>query len=244
MTTAARLHADWRALPVGSLDDVIGAGCCLILAPHPDDESLGCGGLLAACCASARPPLVVILTDGSASHPGSALYPPARLAAVRETEAAAAVRELCLPPDRLGFLREPDAAAPRDGPAARAIAQRLARQAQGAGCSAILAPWRHDPHGDHQAASCIAGMAANIASIRLVEYPVWGWTLAGDAEVAANVVRGWRLDITAHLPAKRRAVAAHVSQYGGLITDDPRGFELPEALLRLCDQPCETFLLP
>jgi len=244
MTTAARLHADWRGLPIGALDDVIGTGSCLILAPHPDDESLGCGGLIAACCAAARPPLVVILTDGSASHPGSTLYPPARLAAVRESEAAAAVLELGLPPDRLSFLREPDAAAPCDGSATHAIAQRLARDAQEASCSAILAPWRHDPHGDHQAASHIANMAAHIAAIRLVEYPVWGWTLAGDTELAANVVRGWRLDITAHLPAKRHAIAAHVSQYGGLITDDPRGFELPEALLRACDQPWETFLLP
>jgi len=244
MTTAARLHADWRALPIGSLDDVIGAGSCLILAPHPDDESLGCGGLIAACCAAARPPLVAILTDGSASHPGSTLYPPARLAAIREAETAAAVRELGLPPDRLSFLREPDAAAPRDDPAARVIAQQLARAAQESGCSTILAPWRHDPHGDHQAASHIANMAARIAAIRLLEYPVWGWTLPADTELEASMVHGRRLDITAHLPAKRRAIAAHVSQYGGLITDDPRGFELPEALLRLCDQPWETFLLP
>ena len=30
----------WRALPIGSLTDAIGAGACLVLAPHPDDESL------------------------------------------------------------------------------------------------------------------------------------------------------------------------------------------------------------
>ena len=91
MITAGELHKRWRALPVGSLDDVIGTGTCLILAPHPDDESLGCGGLIAACCAAARPPLVVILTDGSQSHPQSNLHSPPKLAALREAEATEAV---------------------------------------------------------------------------------------------------------------------------------------------------------
>ena len=68
---AGRLHKHWRELPIGTLDDVIGPSAPLILAPHPDDESLGCGGLIAACCAAARPPVVAILTDGSQSHPGS-----------------------------------------------------------------------------------------------------------------------------------------------------------------------------
>ncbi len=57
------------------------------------------------------------------------------------------------------------------------------------------------------------------------------------------MVHGWRLDVTAHLPAKRRAIAAHASQYGRRITDDPRGFQLPTELLRAFDTPWETFLL-
>jgi LmbE family N-acetylglucosaminyl deacetylase len=56
-------------------------------------------------------------------------------------------------------------------------------------------------------------------------------------------MRGRRLDISAHLPAKRRAIAAHASQYGGIITDDPAGFQLPSDLLREFDSPWETFLL-
>ena len=84
MTTAGNLHRAWRALPEGQLDDIIGSGTCLVLAPHPDDESLGCGGLIAACVAANRPPLVVVLTDGAGSHPGSVAYPPDRLRAARK----------------------------------------------------------------------------------------------------------------------------------------------------------------
>ena len=119
MITAHRLHQLWRALPIGTLDDLIGTGSCLILAPHPDDESLGCGGLIAACCAQSRWPAVVILTDGSRSHTHSRLFPPPRLATLREEEVEKAVRILGLPPDRLFLLHEPDAEAPRAGPRIR-----------------------------------------------------------------------------------------------------------------------------
>lgn len=243
MITAGELHKRWRALPVGSLDDVIGTGTCLILAPHPDDESLGCGGLIAACCAAARPPLVVILTDGSQSHQQSKLYSPPKLAALREAEATEAVGILGLPAERLMFLREADTAAPHSGPAFDVIVRRLVAWLHSFGCSAIAAPWRHDPHGDHEAAARIACEAATITGISHIAYPIWGWTLAADAAIDADMVHGWRLDVTAHLPPKRRAIAAHASQYGRRIIDDPRGFQLPTELLRAFDTPWETFLL-
>ncbi len=42
----------------------------LIIAPHPDDETIGCGGLISRLCALGRPPHVAILTGGSGSHRG------------------------------------------------------------------------------------------------------------------------------------------------------------------------------
>ena len=55
-------------------------------------------------------------------------------------------------------------------------------------------------------------------------------------------VRGFRLDIARHLPAKRRAIAAHRSQTTDLIADDPAGFRMPPAFRALFDQPFEVFL--
>jgi LmbE family N-acetylglucosaminyl deacetylase len=238
------LHRGWRALPFGTLNDVTGAGCPLILAPHPDDESLGCGGLIAACCDAGRPPIVAILTDGAMSHPESKLYPRERLVRLREAEARDAVSLLGLPHDRLMFLREPDTNAPRAGEAFDRVLERLIAMADRFSCSAILAPWRFDPHCDHEAAAVIAAEVAMRVGIRHTAYPVWGWTLPPDHIVDAGIPVGWRLDIACRLDRKLKAIAAHRSQYGQLITDDPSGFHLPPGLLQMSTRNFETFLLP
>ncbi len=224
------------------MDDVIGGGTCLILAPHPDDESLGCGGLIAACCAAGRPPVVVILTDGSGSHAGSREYPKARLIALRAAEVTEAVGILGLPSDRLMFLHQPDTQAPHAGPAFDAIVDLLADYAAVFGCSTILVPWLGDPHCDHVAAALVGSAASHIARVRYVAYPVWGWMLPNMQPVEADA-HGWRLDVTPYLAAKQRAIAAHASQYGEVITDDPNGFHLPRALLEVFASPYEVFLL-
>ena len=242
MTPAGDFHAAWRDLPLGGLDDIIGDGSCLILAPHADDESLGCGGLIAACCVAGRPPLVAFLTDGAGSHPHSRAYPPERLRDVRMREAQRALICLGLSPDRAVFLGQPDTAAPHSGPAFDAVAEKLLALVGEA--TAILAPWRFDPHCDHEAASLVAASVARTAGIRHVAYPVWGWTLPAEAPVAASVTQGWRFDIMPYRPMKRRAIQAHQSQHGDLITDDPTGFRLPPALLSVFDVPCETFIEP
>ena len=114
MNVGAVLQA-MRELPVKGLGTIMGAGTVLILAPHPDDESLGCGGLIAACCDAGRPPFVLFLTDGTGSHPRSLSYPPDRLRETRQTEARRAMAALGLGRDRIAFLGLPDTAAPHDG---------------------------------------------------------------------------------------------------------------------------------
>jgi LmbE family N-acetylglucosaminyl deacetylase len=243
MSSAREFHQAWRSLPVGGLNEIIGSGSCLILAPHPDDESLGCGGLIAACVAAGRPPLVAILTDGAGSHPQSRAFPADRLRAVRAQEARQAVAELGLSEDRLAFLDQPDTAAPHDGPAFDGVVTKLlALIDREPNCTATLSPWRHDPHCDHEAASLIAAAAAETARIRHVAYPIWGWALPDDTAIPETPGPGWRLNIEAFLAAKQNAIQAHRSQYGGLITDDPTGFRLPSALLSFFDSPYETFL--
>jgi LmbE family N-acetylglucosaminyl deacetylase len=238
-------HAMWRRLSLAAVDDIIGPGCGLIIAPHPDDESLGCGGLIAECCQAGRPPVVVFLTDGAMSHPASKNFPRERLIHVREREAIAAAASLGLATERLIFLREPDTKAPREGRELDRVVNRIARLANRFWCSCILAPWRFDPHCDHEAAARIAEkVAAARNDISHVSYPVWGWTLPPEKTVDDSGSTGWRLDISSRLDLKHRAIAAHRSQYGDLITDDPSGFHLPTELLAVFEQPFETFLRP
>src|SRR5271156_1847392 len=155
--TASDVIVAMETLPDADIDTILAGERPLILAPHADDESLGCGGLIAACCELGRQPSVVILTDGAASHPGSRRYPPERLRRLRAEEARRAVSTLGLAPENLAFFDYPDTALP----ATREVSARVARFARRQGCTVILAPWLYDPHCDHEAAAIIAQRAAD-----------------------------------------------------------------------------------
>lgn len=229
------------ALPVVDLDVILQGGNPLVLAPHPDDESLGCGGLLAACVAAEGRPAVLILTDGVGSHPNSRSHPPDRLRSLREEEARNAARELVVAPERLAFLGLPDTAAPHpaDGSAFTDTVDAIVAAMGAWDCHVLLAPWRHDPHGDHYAAHLMATEAARRCHAIHRAYPIWGLTLP---DVPSAV--GWQLDISAQLPRKRRAIAAHRSQYAGVIDDDPTGFQMEPRFMALFDTQYEYFLDP
>jgi LmbE family N-acetylglucosaminyl deacetylase len=234
----ADVLAAMERLPDADLDTILQGDRPLILAPHADDESLGCGGLIAACCERGLQPAVVILTDGAASHPGSKEYPPERLRQVRAEEAHRALSTLGLASWNLAFFDYPDSALPTG----RAISGRVASFAQDQGCAVIFAPWLHDPHCDHEAAAIIAQEAARAANCRLFSYPVWGWLLPRDQELPVNHVTGYKLPITEHLQLKQTAIAAHASQYSNLIEDSPNGFRLPPELLSVFERPYEVLL--
>ena len=243
MRPARDVLAAFEALPETPDDTMIGEQP-LILAPHPDDESLGCGGLIAAACAAGRPPVVAILTDGAASHPGSRAYPPPALARLRQAEALRAVAILGLPPERLVFLDFADAEMPKQGAAFDAAAARLSALAKEQDCGAVIGPWACDPHCDHEAGAALAAAVAAASGLPLRSYPVWGWLLPPEHLLEEPRKGGWRFMMTGWLEAKRQALAAHESQYGALITDAPNGFELPAALLAACVRGHEVFIAP
>ena len=91
-------------LPVVTPEVVLAGRSLVVVAPHPDDESLGLGGFIAAARGSGQPVSVIFLTDGERSHVGSPTYPPARLAATRRREAAAALAVLGVDPLAVHFL--------------------------------------------------------------------------------------------------------------------------------------------
>ncbi|HVB68597.1 MAG TPA: PIG-L family deacetylase [Acetobacteraceae bacterium] len=229
-------------LPLVSVEAVTNARPLLVLAPHPDDESLGCGGLIAACCAAGHDVRVLVITDGAASHTGSARYPPSRLAALRQSETAAAMAALGLPRDRLEFLGLPDGRAPLRGGKFREVVDRVAAFAAASGIGSICTTWAHDPHRDHRAAHLLGRVAAQEVGARLLCYPVWGWTLPAYSWLPDEPVFGVRLDIADHLAAKREAIFCHASQTSGLIGDDPNGFRLDPGFIALFERTFEVFV--
>ena len=241
MIRAIEVLSRLRTLPA-EIDTIARFANAMVLAPHADDESLGCGGLISELVARGTPPVVVIVTDGTGSHPSSRAYPFLRLRNLREREALEAVTILGVPASRLFFLRLRDTATPSSGPEFDSVVTRLTKLMRELRCDALFAPWIHDPHCDHEAAQLIARAAVKRTGAALFSYPVWGWLLANDTILPDTIVNGWRLDIRKHLPSKRRAIAAHASQYSNLISDDPDGFRLPSSLLSVFEQPYEVFL--
>ena len=228
-------------LPYQSLSDIAGAGGVLVLAAHPDDESLGCGGLLAACVEEGRPARVVIVSDGAASHPNSRRFPRDMLRDLRECEARTACAALGLPTEPI-FLGLPDSAVPSVGAAADAAIDAIADIARRMAASVLCVTWRHDPHCDHKACVALAqAVVVRLPALRLLEYPVWGHTLSKDATFETPP-RGLRFNAAPFLDRKRAAIAAHRSQVTRLIDDDQQGFRLAPEMIARFQRPFETFL--
>ncbi len=222
--------------PVRTLGSV--AGPVVVVAPHPDDESLACGGLLASLARAGVPTRVVVVTDGTGSHPNSQVYPPDRLQALRQAETLAALWALGLGPEAARFLGLPDGFLAHLGGAAEAAIATLVGALDGA--ATVVAPWHGDPHPDHVATATLvdAACARLGPPPRQVAYPVWAWVRGDDVPTEGTP---WRLDVSAVRDRKRRAVAAHRSQTTGLIADDPDGFVLSPDMLSLFDRGWELF---
>jgi LmbE family N-acetylglucosaminyl deacetylase len=221
------------------------ASALVVIAPHPDDDVLGCGALIAR--ASLHLPVrVIYLTDGAASHENSPTYPPARLRAVREDEARSALRWLGVrtPPQ---FLRWPDGTLPVAGDAAATPLLAALRLAIPDDADvAVATPWRRDPHCDHRSATSLvdAVLAERPRALRF-EYAVW-LGLIGDASDEPLPHEGITIEVASGpwLPAKRAALSEHHSQLGGLVTDASWAFEFPQDLLLRALGPFERFVLP
>lgn len=222
------------ALPEVGLDALTGGRGVVVLAPHPDDESLGCGGLIAACCAQGIAVRLLVLSDGTGSHPNSLRYPAHRLRELREAELRQAASILGLPGEAVTCLRLPDRHVPTAGPAFDRTVAQVQEAVRDIAAGSLFVTWGRDPHADHQAAFAVArAAAAGLGGVRLLAYPIWGWSLDADTLLDEAPPEGGRLAIGPYRDRKRRAIDAHRSQTTGLIDDDPTGFTLaPEVLAR------------
>ncbi|MDJ0349514.1 PIG-L family deacetylase [Cryobacterium sp. PH29-G1] len=186
----------------------------VVVSAHPDDESLGVGGLIAHVAGLGLPIEVVVLSNGEASHPQSPTHDAARLAQIRRIEVTDALAQLA-PNAHVHLLELPDGSlADHVDTAATAIVEAIGD----AGDSTwVVAPWRADGHPDHAAASAAAERAARTSSARLFEYPIWAWHWSTpDAVVwSGETVRLFEL-VAAERKAKARALALHRSQVGAL----------------------------
>jgi LmbE family N-acetylglucosaminyl deacetylase len=239
--TAGELLASAHSFPFLPLREKLEDQPFIVVAPHPDDESLACGGLLAEACRQGLRGKVVIVSDGVGSHPNSKAYPPDRLRSLRKEEAKRAGAKLGLKPEDMLFLGLPDRFVSSEGEEAERAIGKIVHLVEQTGARSIFVSWRHDPHCDHEASYQIArAVQRRAGELRLFEYVVWGHTLPPSTEV--DPIDGFRIQVDPEaLDKKRRAIAAHRSQTTKLIDDDPGGFLFSQIDLANFDLPYEFF---
>jgi LmbE family N-acetylglucosaminyl deacetylase len=211
---------DWNAsqalqrTPGVTLDALIPQGTRLVvIAPHPDDEVLACGGLLAAMAERISDLHLISVTDGDASHPGSQLWPVQRLRAQRRLESECALTRLGLDVAHLSWqrLNLPDA---RVGQHEHDLVDILTASLSPG--DFVLTTWRHDGHGDHEAVGRAAAQAALAKGATLLEAPVWAWHWAEPEDERLPWGSAYKLLLDDdQLQRKREAIRAHASQLHG-----------------------------
>lgn len=201
-------------LPSIDILDLVPLGSrAVIVAPHPDDEVLGCGGIMQLLAAAGRPLQLISVTDGSASHPGSQRWTVERLSVVRPQESAEALRRLGLPMHSLKWLRggfTDTQVAAQETELSEFIAGYLHAS------DVVFTTWRQDGHSDHEAVGRASVEAAQRVGATCHELPVWTWHWATpeDASVPWERARKILLSPT-HIARKRHAAHAFASQLEG-----------------------------
>jgi len=235
-------EAVWRTQ--GSLEDLptfdtSTVTALVLVAAHPDDETLGAAGLLAHGQALGWDIQVIVVTNGEGSHPDSPTHSPEQLSTVRRQEVTAAVG-LAAPRAELLFLDLPDGEISSfvEDLTARLRSEIIRLPATGL----VVTPWAGDRHPDHAAVAEAAALACAGTEARLFGYPIWAWHWSGPSahDLPENMQR---LDLTpAESATKNDALACHTSQIGALSAAAGDEAVVPPEMLEHFLRPFEVFI--
>jgi LmbE family N-acetylglucosaminyl deacetylase len=214
---------------------------CVVIAPHPDDETLGCGGVILHRLATGANVSIVLLTDGS----GPATHHPIDLDLVhrRHAEFRRATGILGVAPADLHFLNLKDGTLGSLGPAERASpARRLAEICDSLAADEIFVTSRDDGSSEHEGAFRLVAdaLARSTRKPVLREYPVWSWwNPLLLLRPLLRAPRVWRCDLGTAVSRKKSALAAYASQIEASAPGQPPA--LSPLFVRLCSSPREYF---
>jgi LmbE family N-acetylglucosaminyl deacetylase len=215
----------------------------LIVAPHPDDETFSCCGLILLKRAAGVPVRVVILTDGEEVESGKCERPETVISA-RKREASDACHRLGVEAASVRWLRLPDGKLPHPGQSGfDAAAGALAAEIQAFAPDEIYCPHFLDVRSDHIAAAHLTQHALRLWSrpCVLFHYPVWMWYHASSGlRKKLNTTGAWRLDISAIQANKQHAMAAYLDA-PRTSQGDPFCGRLPWAFLQVFRRKYEVY---
>ncbi|CAN5490283.1 hypothetical protein BH10ACT4_BH10ACT4_05040 [soil metagenome] len=144
----------------------------VVIAAHPDDETLGAAGLIASAVDRALPVTVIVATDGAASEAHGSEDQADELRRRRAIEVRSSIRILN-PMAAVLFLELPDGRTREDRDSLRSLLDsHLAGLPTG---TIAVIPWRGDGHRDHRVVGEVAVEASRAAGLEFIEYPIWMW---------------------------------------------------------------------
>lgn len=200
----------------------------VVVSPHPDDETLAAGGLIATQRSRQIPVTLLAVTDGEAAYPDVP-----DLGRTRRIEQANAADDLGVAHDaiiRLG-LRDSGIAESEE-----ALTDQI--EACINSDTLLVAPWPHDPHPDHEACGRAAAVAASRTGATLIFYFFWTWHRFRPDCLEGLPLR--RLALSADARARRaNALTCHYSQ----LHREEGPPVLQEILLAPARRPFETFVI-
>ncbi len=183
--------------------DLSACPALIVVAPHPDDETLGLGATIAQLVAAGVAVRVITVSDGGPVRPGATPRERARAEITRRYEMRRASGVLGIPPPISLGLPDGELADHEDG-IARLLTRILEGAAPGTWCAAT---WRGDGHPDHEAVGRAAAEACGRTGVALLEYPVWMWHWAGPADPAVPWDRARSVDAPSWAYDRKRLAA-------------------------------------
>ncbi len=199
----------------------------MVIAPHHDDETFGCGGLIALKRVGGISVKVVFLTNGSnAPLPPGRVVDRASLPALRLEEARVAMAALGVHEDDLHFFECPDSKLKwLPGEEKEITIERLRALITEYNAEQVFVTHRDDGHGDHEAAFELTKEAVRRSgvNVQILQYLIWKpWLHPLFRASFIRALRGaYRLPIEDVLGKKTAAIQAYGSQLATL----PCGFE-------------------
>lgn len=228
----------------------------IVVAPHPDDETIGCGATIARKRMAGTDVMVVVVTDGRHSHHSEQISPP-QLAAIRAQESLDGCAVLGVAGDRVRMLGFEELTLwERLDDVAGALTS-VVREFEP---DEILVVTDQDWHTDHRATHVALLRAVNQCGFRgtLGAYPVWFWAdgpwrsvpilplsdtwreLLGDPLAALTLPRARLVRTGPFAAAKREAFDCYRSQTTNL-TGEATWATFPPGWIEPFCEPAEVF---
>ena len=143
----------------------------IVFSPHPDDETVGCGGTIAKRVFEGYNVIIVVMTDGKNAF--SKLFgiesdpSPAELKALRKEELKQATKVLGVTEENLIFLDFEDGKLKENSyKAEKEVSQILTRFSP----VEVYFPYRRDHHPDHRATNCIVRKAVKSLGLKTLKF--------------------------------------------------------------------------